>query len=97
MEKILEIKDLKVQYNTDEAVVYAVNGLSLDLEKGEILGLVGETGAGKTTTALSIMNLLPEAVAEVTGGEVRYNGKNVFEMSKSELRNLRGSEVSTFG
>ena len=94
MEKILEIRDLKVQYNTDEAVVYAVNGLSLDLEKGEILGLVGETGAGKTTTALSIMNLLPEAVAEVTGGEVRYNGKNVFEMSKSELRNLRGSEVS---
>ena len=94
MEKILEIRNLKVQYNTDEAVVYAVNDLSLDLEKGEILGLVGETGAGKTTTALSIMNLLPESVAEVTGGEVRYNGKNVFTMSKTELRSLRGSEVS---
>ena len=94
MEKLLEIKNLKVQYNTDEAVVYALNDFSLDLGKGEILGVVGETGAGKTTLALSIMKLLPEHVAEVTGGSVTYNGEDVFKMSQKQLRNLRGAEVS---
>lgn len=94
MEKLLEIKNLKVQYNTDDAVVYALNDFSLDLGKGEILGVVGETGAGKTTMALSIMKLLPEHVAEVTGGSVTYNGEDVFKMSQKQLRNLRGAEVS---
>lgn len=94
MEKLLEIKNLKVQYNTDEAVVYALNDFSLDLGKGEILGVVGGTGAGKTTMALSIMKLLPEHVAEVTGGSVTYNGEDVFKMSQKQLRNLRGAEVS---
>lgn len=94
MEKVLEIKNLKVQYNTDEAVVYALNDFSLDLNKGEILGVVGETGAGKTTMALSIMKLLPEHVAEVTGGNITYNGQDVFKMSKKELRALRGAEIS---
>ena len=83
MEKLLEIKNLKVQYNTDEAIVYALNDFSLDLGKGEILGVVGETGAGKTTMALSIMKLLPEHVAEVTGGSITYNGEDVFKMSKA--------------
>lgn len=94
MENLLEIKNLKVQYNTDEAVVYALNDFSLNLKKGEILGVVGETGAGKTTMALSIMNLLPDHVAEVTGGSILYNGKDVFKMSKKQLRDLRGAEVS---
>lgn len=94
MEKLLEIKNLRVQYNTDEAVVYALNDFSLDLEKGEILGVVGETGAGKTTMALSIMNLLSEHVAEVTGGSITYNGEEVFKMSKKQLRDLRGAEIS---
>lgn len=94
MEKLLEIKNLKVQYNTDEAVVYALNDFSLELGKSELLGVVGETGAGKTTMALSIMKLLPEHVAEVTGGCITYNGEDVFKMSKKQLRNLRGAEVS---
>lgn len=94
MEKLLEIKNLKVQYNTDEAIVYALNDFLLDLGKGEILGVVGETGAGKTTMALSIMKLLPEHVAEVTGGSITYNGEDVFKMSQKQLRNLRGAEVS---
>ena len=94
MEKLLEIKNLKVQYNTDEAIVYALNDFSLDLGKGEILGVVGETGAGKTTMALSIMKLLPEHMAEVTGGSITYNGEDVFKMSQKQLRNLRGAEVS---
>jgi len=94
MEKLLEIKNLKVQYNTDEAVVYALNDFSLTLHKGEILGVVGETGAGKTTMALSIMRLLPEHVAETTGGSILYRGEEVFKMSKKQLRNLRGAEIS---
>ena len=94
MEKLLTIQNLKVQYNTDEAVVYALNDFSLDLNKGEILGVVGETGAGKTTMALSIMNLLPDHVAEITGGNIRYNGQDVFKMSKKQLRDLRGAEIS---
>ncbi len=94
MEKLLEIKNLKVQYNTDEAVVYALNDFSLDLGQGEILGVVGETGAGKTTMALSIMKLLPEHVAEVTGGSITYRGTDVFTMSQKQLRDLRGAEVS---
>ena len=94
MEKLLEIKNLRVQYNTDEAVVYALNNFSLELNKGEILGVVGETGAGKTTMALSIMQLLPDNVAEITGGSITYNGKDVLKMSKRQLRGLRGAEIS---
>ena len=60
-DKLLEIKDLSVQYRSDDAIIYAVNGVSLSLEKGETLGLVGETGAGKTTIAKSIMRILPAA------------------------------------
>lgn len=67
---LLEIKDLYVQYNTDEAVVHAVNGMNLTLEKGEALGIVGETGAGKSTTALSILKLLPPKVGEIKSGEI---------------------------
>ena len=68
-EKLLEIKDLHVIYKTDEETVYAVNGLDLTVNKGETLGLVGETGAGKTTTALSIMKLLPERVGIIKQGK----------------------------
>ncbi|MCC8082642.1 MAG: ATP-binding cassette domain-containing protein, partial [Clostridium sp.] len=71
---LLEIENLQVQYNTDEAVVHAVNGLTLTLDKGEALGVVGETGAGKSTTALSILKLLPAKVGEITGGKIHYDG-----------------------
>ena len=70
-EPILKIQDLRVVYTTDESTVYAVNGVNLELFSGETLGLIGETGAGKTTTALSIMGLLPEKIGKVTGGS-RY-------------------------
>ena len=67
-ETFLKVKDLEVIYKTDLETVYAVNKISFDLHKGETLGLVGETGAGKTTTALSILRLLPERTAQITGG-----------------------------
>jgi peptide/nickel transport system ATP-binding protein len=94
MSKLVEIKDLHVRYKTDESTVYALNGFSLDLEQGETLGLVGETGAGKTTMALSILRLLPEGVAEITGGTVLYNGEDVYGLSKQQLRKIRGDEIS---
>ena len=69
MENILEIEDLVVHYETDDEVVEAVNNIKLTMKKGEILGLVGETGAGKTTTALAIMGLLPEHVGAIKKGK----------------------------
>ena len=71
---ILNIKDLVIHYETDEAVVEAVNNINLELKKGEVLGLVGEKGDGKTTTALGIMGLLPEKVANVVQGSIELEG-----------------------
>ena len=94
MSNILEIKDLYVQYQTDENVVHALNGFTLALEKGETLGLVGETGAGKTTMALSILQLLPEGVGKISAGAIQYNDLDIMKASKHDLRKIRGSEIS---
>jgi peptide/nickel transport system ATP-binding protein len=94
MAKLLDVKDLYVQYNTDDAVVYALNGVSISLEKGETLGLVGETGAGKTTLALSILRLLPNQVGDVKSGNIEYDGKNILSLSKQEMRKIRGEKIS---
>lgn len=93
-ERILDIKDLHVEYLTDDARVFAVNGIDLTVNKGETLGLVGETGAGKTTTALSIMRLLPERVGKITGGTITLNGVDVTAASEAKMRLLRGEIVS---
>lgn len=91
---LLEIKDLSIEYKTEEATVYAVNGLNVSLNYGEALGLVGETGAGKTTTALSIMRLLPVGVGKVTSGSIMLDGVDVLKSSKKKLGELRGDVVS---
>lgn len=93
-DKILEIRNLTVQYAADHAVVEAVNGINLSVERGESLGLVGETGAGKTTTALSIMQLLPDVGAKITSGDILYNGESVLSMSVAKKREYRGNKVS---
>lgn len=93
-EKFLEINDLKVIYNSGGGITYAVNGVSFDIEKKETLGLVGETGAGKTTTALSILQLLPERTARVLGGSIFFDGVDVLKQSDAEMRMIRGARVS---
>lgn len=91
---LLEIENLQVQYNTDEAVVHAVNGLSLTLDRGEALGVVGETGAGKSTTALSILKLLLPKVGEITGGTITYDGTDILSADNHTMRNIRGAKIA---
>ena len=78
-DEILKIKDLVIQYVSDGEVTEAVNGIDLELKEGQTLGLVGETGAGKTTTALSVLNLVPKPQGRVVSGEVFLDGENVLK------------------
>lgn len=94
MSKLLEIKDLRVMYKTDEDDIYALNGITLSIDKGETIGLVGETGAGKTTIALSIMGLLPDRVGFVTGGNIFFGGKDILKASDADMRAMRGNDMS---
>ena len=91
---LLEIKDLVVKFHTMDDTVHAVNGVNLTIDAGETLGLVGETGAGKTTTALSILNLIQSPPGKIEAGEIIFDGENVLEMNDAQLHALRGSSVS---
>ena len=90
----IEIKDLQVKFKTVDGVVEAVNGIDLSIEKGKTLGLVGETGAGKTTTALSILRLVPDPPGEITGGSITLEGKDLFAYSEKEMETIRGDQVT---
>ncbi len=94
MSNFLEVKDLVVEYTQNKQVVHAVNGVSLSLEKGKTLGLVGETGAGKTTIAKAIMRILPDVAAHITNGEVWLNGENLLEKTEDEMYDIRGSKIA---
>ena len=91
---VVELKNLTVHYETDEGIVEAVNNVSFRIEKGEILGLVGETGAGKTTIALSLMGLLPYPPSHIISGEILLNGRNIRTLSSREMRKIRGKVES---
>ncbi len=93
-DKLLEIKNLTVHYETSESVVKAVNNISLNINKGESLGLVGETGAGKTTTALSIMQLIPDPPGRIINGEIILEDRDLNKLSKKELTKVRGNKIS---
>lgn len=94
-ETILSIENLTVHYITrDLGTCKAVNNFSLDIKEGETIGLVGETGAGKTTVALSILRLLQSPPGKIIGGDIKYHGKSILSMSGTELRKLRGREIS---
>lgn len=90
----LSIRDLVIEYTSDGQIVHAVNGVSLDLKRGTTLGLVGETGAGKTTIAKAIMRILPEPPARYSGGQVLMNGTDLLTLKESELQKLRGDKIA---
>ena len=93
-ENILEIRDLVVEYHTDEAVVHAVNGVNLVIKRGETLGLVGETGAGKTTIARAILRILQTPPAKFCGGEILFEGEDLVKLSESQMRHIRGNKIA---
>ena len=93
-DNLLEIKNLRVIYKTDLETVEAVNGISLQLERGQTLGIVGETGAGKTTTALALLRLLPERTARILSGRIMFDGQDLLALKESEMREIRGEKIS---
>ena len=90
---LLEIKDLKTYFFTDDGVVKAVDGVSFDVKKGEILGLVGESGCGKSVTSFSILQLIDQP-GEVVGGEILFDGKNLLDLNIKEMSKMRGNRIS---
>ena len=92
--RLLEIKNLSTIYETDDGVVNAVSDISFSLAEKETIGLVGETGAGKTTTALSIMRLLPERTGRIVSGQVLFNGEDLLKINEKKMRLIRGANIS---
>lgn len=91
---LLEVKNLSVEYHTDELTVKAVNDVNLKVNHRQTLGLVGETGAGKTTLALSLLRLLPKGIGEVTSGTVEFEGRNLMEVKEADMLAYRGKQIS---
>jgi peptide/nickel transport system ATP-binding protein len=93
-ENLLEIRELAVEYHTDDAVIYAVNNINLTVKKGETIGLVGETGAGKTTIAKSILRILPSPQAKLVSGEIFFEGQDLVKLSEREMQKIRGNKIA---
>lgn len=94
MEPLLEIKDLKTRFYTEDGIVNAVNGVSYAMEPGEILGVVGESGCGKSVHAMSIMRLIPEPPGKIENGEIRFSGNDLLKLSEHEMRFIRGAQIA---
>ncbi|MBI3106680.1 MAG: ABC transporter ATP-binding protein, partial [Candidatus Rokubacteria bacterium] len=93
-ERLLDVKNLKTYFFTDEGTVRAVDGVDLYIDKGETLGIVGESGCGKSVTALSIMKLIPQPPGKIVEGEIRYGGQNLVDLPAGKMRKIRGKEIS---
>lgn len=94
MEKILEVKNLQTSFFTDRGEVRAVDNVSFDLYKGKTVGIVGESGCGKSVTSLSIMRLIPSPPGKIVGGEILYKGNDLLKLNMEEMRKIRGNEIS---
>ena len=94
MANVLEIKDLVVRFKTPEGVVHAVNGVTFALQEGETLGVVGESGCGKSVTMLSVLGLIPQPPGKIERGQALFLGKDLLRMSTAELRDIRGAQIS---
>lgn len=90
----LQVKNLEVQYTSGGEIIHAVNGVSFQLEEGTTIGLVGETGAGKTSIAKAILRVLPDPPAKITGGEIYLNGENILEIPEEKMLDIRGNKIS---
>lgn len=91
---VIKVEDLYVEYKTEDGYAKAVNGIGFTLRKGETLGIVGETGAGKTTLALSVMRLLPQNIGVIKSGQIIFEGKDLLRMPEREMRSIRGNKIA---
>lgn len=94
MDNLIEIVDLKTSFFTSDGELRAVDGVTFEIEKGKTMGLVGESGCGKSVTALSTMQLIPKAAGRVVGGEIRFRGNNLLGFDERRMREIRGNEIS---
>lgn len=94
MTTLLDVRDLQVIFDTKDGIVRAVNGISYSLDQGDTLGIVGESGCGKTVSALSMLRLLPEPPAEIVGGQMLFEGHDILQMKASEMHRIRGGEIA---
>jgi len=93
-EPLLEVRDLKTWFHTDEGTAKAVDGVSFDVRARETLGIVGESGCGKSVTSLSILRLVPQPPGEIAGGRILFRGQDLLELREKEMRRIRGNEIA---
>jgi peptide/nickel transport system ATP-binding protein len=94
LEKLLEIRQLRTEFHTDEGIIAAVDGVDLYIKPGEILGVVGESGCGKSVTSLSVMRLIPSPPGKVVAGEILFQGENLLNYPERKIRQIRGNEIA---
>jgi oligopeptide transport system ATP-binding protein len=94
MPPLLQVKDLRTQFFTQDGVVKAVDGVSFEVDSGETLGIVGESGCGKSITAMSIMRLIPNPPGRIVGGQIIFDGEDILKLSESEMRDIRGNKIA---
>src|SRR5699024_7677032 len=92
--KILEVKDLQTTFFTDSGDIPAVDHVDFHIREGEVLGIVGESGCGKSVTSLSVMGLVPKPPGEIVGGEILYKKNNLLDMSERQMRKIRGNDIA---
>src|SRR5829696_3691556 len=93
-EPILSIRDLTVEFGTEDGVVHAVTGVSYDLQPGEVLGVIGESGSGKSVSVMSILGLIPQPPGRILSGEAIFKSQDLLKMSKRQLRGIRGGDAA---
>lgn len=93
MSVLLEVKNLKTYFYTDDGVAKAVDDVSFSIDKGETLGLVGESGCGKSVSALSIMRLIPDPPGKIAGGEIFFKGRDILKVPEKEMQDIRGNDI----
>ncbi len=91
---IIQVRNLAVEFRTDEGIVNAVKSISFEIPRGKTVGLVGESGSGKSVTSLAVMRLIPDPPGKIKSGEILLNGKNLLKLSESQMRHIRGNEIS---